>query len=92
MQTLTTAQASYDFATPTDHPLTATCENLATALHDALQTAGFDADGVEVEPDGELEVLVSCSPFPTISIVLKPLPEMVKEWADEISYRMLSGL
>lgn len=89
MTTLTQCQSHYDLATPAEHPLSSTCEDLASELHTALTEAGFDVDDIEVEPDGELVLLVKVHPFPAVSIVAKSLDDMVQEWADEASYLLL---
>ena len=87
-----TAQAHYDAATPYSvdaDRIADRCSELADALHESLQVAGFDVDGIECEPCGEHEILVSCSPFPAISIVCKSVGDMCEEWAKEIGHRLI---
>lgn len=85
-------QYRYDLSTPTEHPLNDTCSELSDAIHDAMQKAGFDVDGVDVEPDGEFHVTVSCSPFPSLALCEDKISDMVCAYVHEIRTQLLGAM
>lgn len=78
-------------AFPAQYSTLDTCTDFASAIHDCMNQVGFDIDGVGVEPEGEYDLLVSCLPFPQISVTRAGLMAMVEEYMTELAYFVQSA-
>ena len=76
---------------PIDHHHFDVANDLADAIYDLLEKKGFNVGDVAGEPDGEDDILVTVSGWPTITVPADSLKSMVIDWSCEVGI-VLAGL